>query len=124
MLEVFPKLIESAKLQIERLTALTDAAAKKEVQLPPADTSSTSTKSETTPNVTKDEPVVDRQEPAAVQPLSVEKIETVPVPAPKNEAVTIPAFAVKKDEAADAANRVSVEGVYTVCYSFISFSFI
>ena len=101
-------MIESAKLQVERLTALTDAAVIKGAQLA-SDTSSTiqpgtSTKSETALDVKKDEL-------AAVQSVSVEK----------NETPTIPTFAVKKDEA-DDGNRARVAGVYVV-YSFFFISF-
>ena len=102
-------MIESAKLQVERLTALTDAAVIKGAQLA-SDTSSTiqpgtSTKSETALDVKKDEL-------AAVQSVPVEK----------NETPTIPTFAVKKDEA-DDGNRASVTGVYVVCsFFFISFN--
>ena len=102
-------MIESAKLQVERLTALTDAAVIKGAQLA-SDTSSTiqpgtSTKSETALDVKKDEL-------AAVQSVPVEK----------NETPTIPTFAVKKDEA-DDGNRASVAGVYMVCsFFFISFN--
>ena len=102
-------MIESAKLQVERLTALTDAAVIKGAQLA-SDTSSTiqpgtSTKSETALDVKKDEL-------AAVQSVPVEK----------NETPTIPTFAVKKDEA-DDGNRASVAGVYVVCsFFFISFN--
>ena len=101
-------MIESAKLQVERLTALTDAAVIKGAQLA-SDTSSTiqpgtSTKSETALDVKKDEL-------AAVQSVPVEK----------NETPTIPTFAVKKDEA-DDGNRARVAGVYVV-YSFFFISF-
>ena len=101
-------MIESAKLQVERLTALTDAAVRKGAQLA-SDTSSTiqpgtSTKSETALDVKKDEL-------AAVQSVPVEK----------NETPTIPTFAVKKDEA-DDGNRARVAGVYVV-YSFFFISF-
>ena len=110
-------MIESAKLQVERLTALTDAAVIKGAQLA-SDTSSTiqpgtSTKSKTPLDVKKDEPVlVYQQDRAAVQSVPVEK----------NETPTIPTFAVKKDEA-DDGTRASVTGVYVVCsFFFISFN--
>ncbi len=146
MLEVLPKLVETAKQHIDLLTTLkAEVPTKEEPQLPTSNVSATvepqPSKSEASTSVKKDESLPGNIEVAPIQPLIVKKDETAAIPAiTKDETTAIPAItiekekeiatpankkngpvmAVKKDEA--AAERPHINGVYLVCLFSCSFA--